>query len=150
MCLSRAWQGTVLSIAIDLSALPYLLRLLPRPTPSEHPRSVVPSRPRPCRSGKSSEQRSGVSSVGERGRSRTAVPPWPCLLVWDRIVVSACHYVSGPAQARVVAAPPAGPGFAGKRVRWGPPVYDPDKYSPSIPANRSFWTRFIAYQGVIN
>jgi len=54
----RAWQGTVLDIAVDLSALSYLLRLLPGLTPSERPCSVVPSRPRPCRSGKSSEQRS--------------------------------------------------------------------------------------------
>ena len=39
----RAWQGTVLGIAVHLSALPYLLRLLPGPTPSGRPRSVVPS-----------------------------------------------------------------------------------------------------------
>ena len=63
----RTWQGTVLGITVDLSALPYLLRLLPGPTPSGRLRSVVPSRPRLCRSGKSNEQRSGVSSVGERG-----------------------------------------------------------------------------------
>ena len=68
----------------------------------------------------------GVSSVGEGSWSRTAVPPWLGLPVGDRIVVSACHYVSGPAQARVVAAPPAGPGFAGKRVYWGPWVYEHD------------------------
>lgn len=37
----RVWQGTVLSIAVDLSALPYLLPLLPGPIPSGHPRSVV-------------------------------------------------------------------------------------------------------------
>ena len=55
------------------------------------------------------------------------VPPWPGLPVGDRIVVSACHYVSGPAQTRVVAAPPAGPGFVGKRVHWGPRIYEPDK-----------------------
>ena len=30
----RAWQGTVLGIAVDSSALPYLLRLIPGPTPS--------------------------------------------------------------------------------------------------------------------
>ena len=127
----RAWQGTVLGIAVDLSALPYLLRLLPGPTPSGRPRSVVPSRSRPYRSGKSNEQRSDVSSVGEGGRSRTTVPPWPGLPVGDRIVVSACHYVSGLAQARAVAAPPTGPGFTGKRVHWGPRVYKPDTYVAS-------------------
>jgi len=33
---------------------------------------------------------------------------------------------AGSAQARVVAAPPAGPSNAGKRVHWGPRVYEPD------------------------
>ena len=33
----RAWQGTVLDIAVDLSALPYLLCLMPGPLPSGHP-----------------------------------------------------------------------------------------------------------------
>ena len=45
----RAWQGTVLGIAVDLSALSYLLRRLPRPTPSGRPQLVAPSWPRPCR-----------------------------------------------------------------------------------------------------
>ena len=40
----RAWQGTVLGIVVDLNALPYLLRLLPGPTLSGHPTSVIPSR----------------------------------------------------------------------------------------------------------
>ena len=46
--------------------------------------------------------------------------------VEDRIVVSACHYVSGPAQTRDVAAPPAGPSIAVKRVHWGPRIYEFD------------------------
>ena len=54
------------------------------------------------------------------------VPPWLDLSVGDRIVVPACHYVPGSAQARVIAAPPSGPGFIGKRVHWGPRVYEPD------------------------
>jgi len=40
----RAWQGMVLGIAVDLSALPYLLRLIPKPSSSGCPRSVVPRR----------------------------------------------------------------------------------------------------------
>ena len=46
----RAWQGTVLGIAVDLNALSYLLCLIPGPSPSGRPRLVVPSWPRPCRS----------------------------------------------------------------------------------------------------
>ena len=41
----RAWQGMVLGIAIDLSALPYLLRLLPGPTPSRRPSRLFPVGP---------------------------------------------------------------------------------------------------------
>ena len=130
----RAWLGTVLGITVDLSALPYLLCLLPGPTPSWHPWSVIPSRPRPSRSGKSSEHRSGVSSVEERGSESDCGPTTarpsgrtsdqlsrPEVLVRDRIVVLTCHCVSGLAQARVVAAPPLG-----NRVHWGPRVYEPD------------------------
>ena len=51
----RVWQVTVLGIAVDLSALSYLLCLIPGSSPSGRPRSVVPSRPRPCRSGKNRE-----------------------------------------------------------------------------------------------
>ena len=40
----RAWQSTVLGITVDLSALPYLLCLLPGPTPSGRPQSVGPDR----------------------------------------------------------------------------------------------------------
>ena len=140
----RAWQNTVLGIAVNLSALPYLLLLLPGPTPSGRPRSVVPSRPRPCQSGKSSEQRSDVSSVGERGSESDCGPTtarpsgrgsdqisWPEVPVGDRIVVLACHCVSGPAQARAVAAPPARLSFAGKRVHLGPRVYEPDTFNKS-------------------
>ena len=46
--------------------------------------------------------------------------------VGDQIVVLACYYVSGPAQACAVVAPPARPSFVGKRVHWGPRVYEPD------------------------
>ena len=85
----------------------------PRATPSGRPRSVIPSRP--DRVGKErAASRGPAYPRSEKGsRSQTVVPPRPGLLVGDRIVVLACHYVSGPAQARAVAAPPAGPGFAG-------------------------------------
>ena len=109
-----AGYGLVWSLVLrfDLSALPYLLRLIPRPSPSGCPRSVVPSRPRPCRSGKSSEQRFCVSLVGEGGQNRTVVPPWLGLPVRDRIVLPTYHYVSGPdLEARVVATPSAGLSF---------------------------------------
>ena len=51
----RAWHGIVLGIAVDLSALPYLLRLFPGPVPSRRPRSVVLSRSRLSQSGKSND-----------------------------------------------------------------------------------------------
>ena len=94
----RVWQVTVLGIAVDLSALSYLLCLIPRPSLSGHPRSVVLSWPRPCRSGKNHEQRSSVSPVRKGGWSRTVSPPWPGLPVGDQIVALACHYVSGSAR----------------------------------------------------
>ena len=135
----RAWQGTVLGIAVDLSALPYLLHLLPEPTPIGRLWSVVSSRPRPFWSGKSSEQRSSVFSDGERGSesdcgSTMARPfghtsdqiSWPEVPVGDWIVVLACHRVSGPIQACAVATPPVEPSFVGKRVHWGSWIYEPD------------------------
>ena len=103
-------QSSVLRF--DLSVLPYLLRLIPGPSPSGRPWSVVPSRPRPCRSGKSCKQRSGVFPVRKGGQSQTMSPPWLGLPVGDRIVPPACHSVSGPArEARVVATSPTGPSF---------------------------------------
>ena len=108
----RAWQCTVLGIAVDLSALPYLLCLIPGTSPSGRPRSVVPSWSRPCRSRKNHEQRSGVSLIEKGGRSWTVSPPWPGLPVGDRIVALACHYVSGLTRdVRVVAMPSAGLSF---------------------------------------
>ena len=44
----RAWQGMVLDIAVDLSTLLYLLYLIPEPSLSRHPWSIVPSRSRLC------------------------------------------------------------------------------------------------------
>ena len=41
----RAWQGTVIGIAVDLSALPYLFRLLLGPTPSRRPGRLFPVGP---------------------------------------------------------------------------------------------------------
>ena len=117
----------------DFSALPYLLRLIPGPSPSGRLRSVVPSRPRPCQSGKSHEQRSGVSPVGKGGRSWTVSPPWSSLPVGDRIVLLAYHYVSGSArEAHIVATPSAGPSFYREAVHWGPRVYEPDNTNTSI------------------
>ena len=40
-----AWQGMVLGIVVDLSALPYLLHLLPGPTSSRHPGRSFPVGP---------------------------------------------------------------------------------------------------------
>ena len=82
-------------LRFDLRDLPYLLRLIPGPSPSGRPRSVVPSRPRPCRSGKSHEQRFGVSPVIKGGWSRTVSLPWLGLPVGDWIILLVCHYVSG-------------------------------------------------------
>ena len=128
----RVWQGTVFGIAVDLSALPYLLRLILGSSLSWRPRLVIPSWLRPCRLGKNHERRSGVSPVGKGGWSRTVSPPWLGLPVGDRIVLLACHYVSRPTQACAVVAPPAGSSFVGKRVHWGPQVYEPDR-SPRAP-----------------
>ena len=114
-------------LRLTLSALPYLLRLILRSSSSGRPWSVVPSRPRPCRSGKSCEQRFGVSPVEKGGWSRTVSPPWPGLSVRDQIVLPAYHYVSGPArEARVIATPSAGPSFYREAVHWGLQVYEPD------------------------
>ena len=77
----RAWQGMVLGIAVDLSALPYLLQLLPGPTPSRCPGRSFPVGP--DRVGREREARKGPAYPWseERGRSRIAVPPWLGLLV---------------------------------------------------------------------
>ena len=97
---SMAWrycpagaQGTVLGIVVDLSALPYLLRLILGSSPSGHPWLVVPSRLRPRWSEKSCKQRFGVFPVGKAGRSQKRVlsPPWPGLPVGDWIALSACR-----------------------------------------------------------
>ena len=109
-------------LLFDLSALPYLLRLIPGPSPSGRLRSVVPSRLRPCRSGKSCKQSSGVSPVEKGGWSRTVSPPCLGLLVGDQIILLACHYVSGPAwEARVVATPSVGSSFCREASLLGTP-----------------------------
>ena len=72
----RARQGTVLGIAVDLSALPYLLCLLPEPTPSRRPGwSFLVG---PGRVGQEREASKGPAypQSEERGQSRTTVPPW--------------------------------------------------------------------------
>ena len=71
----RAWQGTVLGIAVDLSALPYLLRLLPGPTPSRRPgRSFLVGPDCVDQEGEASKGPTYPRSE-ERGCSRTVVPP---------------------------------------------------------------------------
>ena len=62
-------------LRFDLSALPYLLHLILGPSPSGRPQSVILSWPRPCRWGKSHEQRSDVSPVRNGGCSQTVSPP---------------------------------------------------------------------------
>ena len=77
----RAWQGTVFSIAVDLSVLSYLLRLHPGPTPSRRPdRSFSVG---PDRVGREREASKGLAypRSKERGRSRTTVSPRLGLLV---------------------------------------------------------------------
>ena len=71
----RVWQGMALGIAVDLSALPYLLRLILGPLLRGRPRSVVPDRLPPYRSEKSCKQRFGVFPVRKGGRSQTMSPP---------------------------------------------------------------------------
>ena len=77
----RAWQGTVFSIAVNLSALPYLLRMLPGPTPSRRPDQSFPVGP--DRVGREREASKGLAypRSEEQGRSQTAVPPQPGLPV---------------------------------------------------------------------
>ena len=106
----------VLGIVVDLSDLPYLLCLLPGPTPSRHSGRLFTVGP--DRVGREREGSKGPTypRSEERGRSWTVVPPRPGLPVGDRIDVPACHYVSRLAQARVVAVLPVGLGFVGKRV----------------------------------
>ena len=77
----RVWQGTVLGITVDLSTLPYLLRLLPGPTSSRHPgRSFLVG---PNHVGRERETSKGpiYPRSEERGRSWIMVPPQPGLLV---------------------------------------------------------------------
>ena len=71
----------VLGITVDLSVLPYLLRLLPGPTPSRRPSWSFPVGP--DRVGRKREASKGPAHPRseERGRSRTAVPPRPGLLI---------------------------------------------------------------------
>ena len=128
----RAWQGIVLGITVDLSALPYLLRLLPGPTPSRRPGRSFPVGPDRVGREREASKDPTYPRSKERGRSRTVVPPRPGLPVGDRIVVSACYCVFGPAQTRIVAAPPAGPSIAGKQVHWGPRVYEADTLYPNL------------------
>ena len=63
-------QGTVLGIAVDWSAPPYLLCPFPGSSPSGRPRSVFPQSAPTSRLEKSCKQRFGVFPVGEAGRSR--------------------------------------------------------------------------------
>ena len=88
-CIVPIWHGLVelscmcagygrvrsLVLRFDLNALPYLPRLILGSSPSRHPRSVVPSRLRPCRSGMNHKWRPGISPVGKGGQSQTVSPP---------------------------------------------------------------------------
>ena len=79
MC--RARQGTVLGIAVDLSALPYLLRLLPGPTPSRRPGRSFPVGPDCVDQEREASKGPAYPRSEERGRSRTVVPSQPGLRV---------------------------------------------------------------------
>ena len=141
-------QGTILGIAVDLNALPYLLRPFPRSLPSGRPRSVGPSRLRLLQSEKSCKQGFGASPVEDAGRSRKwclarpssrrgrpesetgVVPPRPGLPLEDWIALLACRLgiwanlgVAYRSQHRLL-----GQTFAGKPIHEGPKVYEPDTY----------------------
>ena len=126
----RAWQGMVLGIAFDLSALPYLLRLIPGPSPSGRPRSVVFSGPRPCQPGKSCKQRSSVSwsekEVGVRLCPHLDQVFWSGTGSFSRPVI---RYLGQPGRHALSLRRLLGRVFARKRAHWGPRVYEPDKHS---------------------
>ena len=69
----RAWQGTVLGIAVDLSALPYLLRLLPGPTPSRCPGRSFPVGPDHVGREREASKGPAYPRSEERGWSQTVV-----------------------------------------------------------------------------
>jgi len=73
----------VLGIAVDLRALPYLLRLLPGPTPSRRPGRSFPVGPDCVSREREASKGPAYPRSEERGRSRSriAVPPRPGLLV---------------------------------------------------------------------
>ena len=127
----RAWQGTILGITVDLSALPYLLLLIPGPSPSGRPRLVVPSWARLC-VGRGrimsrspayprSKKEVGVGlcpHFGQAFRSGTGSMPWPVIMYLDQLGRRALSL-------RCL----LGRVFAEKRAHWGPRVYEPD-WSP--------------------
>ena len=72
----RAWQGLVLGIVVDMSTLPYLLCLLPRPTLSKCPgRSFLVGPDRVDREREASKGPAYPRSE-ERGQSRTTISSW--------------------------------------------------------------------------
>ena len=77
----RAWQGTVLGIVVDLSALPYLLCLLPRPALSRRPGRSFPVGPDCVDQEREASKGPAYPRSEERGRSRTVVPSQPGLRV---------------------------------------------------------------------
>jgi hypothetical protein len=117
-CIFTLFQGTKHTRGW-FGAFHYLLCLFPGPIPTRRPQSIIPSRHRPFRSGRSGVSRSGVFPVGELGRSRIVVRSASLVGVptrpsdrghWfiGRIMVSACCRVSGPAQMCAVAMPATG------------------------------------------
>ena len=126
-----ARYGRVRSLVLrfDLSALPYLLCLIPGPSPSVSPRSVVPGQPRPCRLGKSNEQRSDISPVEKGGRSRTVSSPWSGLSVEDWPVIM---YLGWTGRCALSLRHLLGYVFTGKRVHLGPRVHKPDSFILSV------------------
>jgi len=72
----RACQGTVLGITVDLSALPYLLRLLLGPTPSRRPGRLFPVSPDCVGREREASKGPAYPRSEERGQSRTTISSW--------------------------------------------------------------------------
>ena len=64
-------------------------------------------------------------------------------------MVLACYYVSGLAQESAVAASPIGPSFVGKRVHWGPRVYEPDTKMSLLAQRKSPSVLFYSEESVV-
>ena len=145
-------QDTVLGFTVDLSALPYLLRLFPRSSPSGRPRSVGPSWLRLRQLEKSCKQGFDASPVGDTGwiwrrcfgqafwserragvgSERRSFLARPSDRRLDRPLGLSLGFWADSGVTRRSQHRLLGRAFAGKQVHEGPRVYEPDK-SPRAP-----------------